>query len=186
MAANQARARLGRQSGRHDRVVRTPFGHQQPCPGSCTRSSRSPSVRRGCFPATGLAPYFGRVCTGACIRRAPSCRRGLSRTCVRSLGLGRRDGQGCADEREVAERLREVADLPLPRHVVLLGQQAEIVCHREEPLEERAGLRDAAVERERADQPERAGQELSFVTGQSVVGLRGRVAGYEAVAAELA
>jgi hypothetical protein len=100
MAANQARTRLGRQSGRHDRIVRTPFGHQQPCPGSCTRSSRSPSVRRGCFPATGLVPYFGRVCAGACIRRAPSCRRGLSRTCVRSLGLGRRDGQRCADERE--------------------------------------------------------------------------------------
>jgi hypothetical protein len=86
----------------------------------------------------------------------------------------------------VAERLREVADLPLSRHVVLLGQQAEMVCQPEEPLEERAGLLDAAVERERADQPERAGEGLSFVAGQSVVGLRGRVAGYEAVAAELA
>src|SRR5919108_3859179 len=110
---------------------------------------------------------------------------GLSLTCVRSLGLRRRDGHRRADQGEVAECLWEVADLPLPRHVVLLGEQAEIVGQAEEPLEERAGLLDAAVECESAHEPERAGEELPFVAGQPVVGLRGRVAGDETVAAEL-
>ena len=41
------------------------------------------------------------------------------------------------DQREVAERLREVADLPPPRHVVLLGEQAEIVGQADQPLEQR-------------------------------------------------
>jgi len=36
--------------------------------------------------------------------------------------LARRD-----DQREVAERLREVADLPPAPHVVLLGEKAEIM-----------------------------------------------------------
>ena len=86
----------------------------------------------------------------------------------------------------MAERLREVADLPPPRDVVLLGEQAEVVGQPEQPLEQRARLVDAAVERERADQPERAGQELALVARQSVVGLGGRVARDEAVAAKLA
>jgi hypothetical protein len=70
----------------------------------------------------------------------------------------------------MAERLGKVSDLPLALDVVLLGKQAQIVGQTEEPLEERTSLVDAAVERQRADEPERACQELSFVTGQSVVG----------------
>ena len=71
----------------------------------------------------------------------------------------------------MAERLREVADLPPARDVVLLGEQAEVVGQPEQPLEQRARLVDAAVERERVDQPERAGEELALVAGQAVVGL---------------
>jgi hypothetical protein len=86
----------------------------------------------------------------------------------------------------VAERLREVADLPLAADVVLLREQPEVVAERDEPLEQRARLGHAAIERERADEPERARQELPLVAREAVVGLGRRVAGDEVVAAELA
>jgi hypothetical protein len=54
----------------------------------------------------------------------------------------------------VAERLREVADLPFATDVVLLGEEAEIVGQADEPFEERARFLDATVEGERADEPE--------------------------------
>src|SRR6185312_2142139 len=85
----------------------------------------------------------------------------------------------------MAERLREVADLPMPVHVVLLGEQTEVVAQAEEPLEQRTSLRDPAVDRKGTDQPKRAGQELPLVAGQPVVGVGSRVAGDEAVPAEL-
>ena len=43
-----------------------------------------------------------------------------------------------SDQREVAEGLREVADLTLPLHVVLLCQQAEIVAQSDQSLEQLA------------------------------------------------
>jgi hypothetical protein len=51
----------------------------------------------------------------------------------------------------------EVADLPAPGDVVLLGVQAEVVAQGEEPLEQFPRLALAAVERERFDQPKGAG-----------------------------
>src|SRR5947207_540959 len=93
---------------------------------------------------------------------------------------------GRADEREVGECLREVADLPVAGGVVLLGVQAEVVAQGEEPLEQFPRLGLAAVERERLDQPERAGKELALAARQAVVADVGRVAGDEAVMAELA
>ena len=86
----------------------------------------------------------------------------------------------------MAERLGEVADLPPVRHVVLLREQPEVVGQAEEALEQLPRFLDAAVAGERIDQPEGAGQELSLVARQPVVGLRGRVAGHEPVPAELA
>ena len=91
------------------------------------------------------------------------------------------------DQRQVAERLREVADLPpraptsyssasRPRSLASPISRSKSV----------ARLVDAAVARERADEPERAGEELPLVARQAVVGLRGRVARDEAVAAQLA
>src|SRR5271165_5534609 len=69
---------------------------------------------------------------------------------------------GGADQGEMGECLREVADLPAAGDVVFFGVQAEVVAQGEEPLEQfpRFGL--AAVERERFDQPERAGKELAL------------------------
>ena len=86
----------------------------------------------------------------------------------------------------MAERLGEVADLPLPPDVVLLREQPEVVGQLAQPLEQGPRLLDAPVPRERADQLERARQELPLVAGQPVVGLGGRVAGDEAVPAQLA
>jgi hypothetical protein len=61
----------------------------------------------------------------------------------------------------MAERLGEVADLSLPFHVVLLGQQAELVgSYRAAARTGHEPLRHG-VEGERAHELERAGKELS-------------------------
>ncbi len=78
----------------------------------------------------------------------------------------------------------EVADLPSRLHVVLFGEQSEIVGASEQPLEQCAGLVDPAVERQCTHQPERAGQELAFVSRKPVVGVRRGIPGHEAVATE--
>jgi hypothetical protein len=44
-----------------------------------------------------------------------------------TLLLGCTHGDSGADQRQMAERLREVADLPLALDVVLLGEEAEVV-----------------------------------------------------------
>src|SRR5574340_537355 len=76
--------------------------------------------------------------------------------------LGGRDGVRRTDEAEMAERLREVAALPPASDVVLLGQQAQVVAQADEPVEQGARILGAAVEGQCADQPERAGEKLSF------------------------
>src|SRR5918995_3539885 len=85
---------------------------------------------------------------------------GLSVSLLSWRGLRGRLGCGdrtcCHDQSEVAERLWEVADLPPTGDVVLLGEQAEIVGQPDEPLEQASRVIDAAVQCERADQPERA------------------------------
>src|SRR6266545_3872757 len=69
---------------------------------------------------------------------------------------------GGVDQGEMGECLREVADLPAAGDVVLLGVQAEVVAQGPQPLEQLPRLGLAAVERERLDQPERAGKELAL------------------------
>src|SRR6516165_4863118 len=77
---------------------------------------------------------------------------------------------GRVDQGEVGECLREVADLPPTGDVVLLGVQAQVVAQGEQPLEQLPRLGLAAVQRERLDQPERAGKELALTARQAVVG----------------
>ena len=72
------------------------------------------------------------------------------------------EDSGGADQGEMSECLREVADLPAAGDVVLLGVQAEVVAQGEEPLEQFPRFGFAAVECERFDQPERAGKELAL------------------------
>src|SRR3954447_18556770 len=96
--------------------------------------------------------------------------------CTRLRGRLRCGDVPCSENQgEVAERLRKVADLPPASHVVLLGEQAEVVGETDQPLEQCACLVVAAFAAERAEEPERAGQELPLVARQSVVGLGGRV-----------
>ena len=97
----------------------------------------------------------------------------------------RGDGECCADEGEVAERLRKLPTCRC-RGTSYSSASRPRSFQTEKPLEEPAGLLQAAVVCERADEPERAGKELALVARQPVVGFGGRVAGDEAVAAELA
>jgi hypothetical protein len=99
--------------------------------------------------------------------------------------LRRGDGFRGKDESEVAEGLGKVPHLSLARHVVLLGQETEVVGQSREPLEQVRGLLGAAVGRQSADQPERAGQELPFISSEAIVRVGSGVARDEAVAAEL-
>src|ERR1700742_671184 len=87
-------------------------------------------------------------------------REGRVATCpsVGGRAPGRRDRLRRLDQREVAERLREVADLPAALDVVLLGEQAAVVAKGEKALERCPPLVEAPARREGADQPERARQ----------------------------
>ena len=58
------------------------------------------------------------------------------RALLRRLRRARQVVRG-VDQRDVRERLREVADQPLASRVVLLGEQADVVAQREQPFEER-------------------------------------------------
>src|SRR5436853_888401 len=67
----------------------------------------------------------------------------LSRPLVHRL-RGVTEVERRVDERDVRERLREVADLAAQPRVVLLGQQADVVAQGEQPLEKRPGFVQAA------------------------------------------
>ena len=73
-------------------------------------------------------------------------------------------------EREVGERLREVAEVLAGGRVDLLGVQVQRTRERQELLEERSGPLGLADDRERGDQPERADGERALLAGQAVVG----------------
>ena len=73
-----------------------------------------------------------------------------------------------ADEREVGERLREVAELAAGDRVVFLGEQADVVAEVEQPLEQLARLVVPALQRQHLDEPERAGEEDALAGGQPV------------------
>jgi hypothetical protein len=85
-------------------------------------------------------------------RRHGRQRRGWRGPCPYPLAA---EDSGGADQGEMGECLREVADLPAPGDVVLLGVQAEVVAQGEEPLEQL---------------PRRAGR----VLGRAAVRVRGR------------
>src|SRR5690349_3746031 len=74
---------------------------------------------------------------------------------------------GGVDEREVAERLREVAEL-LPREPDLLGVEAEVVRVGEHLLEHELRLVEEPRPRERVDVPERAQRERALGPAQAV------------------
>ncbi len=86
----------------------------------------------------------------------------------------------------MAERLWEVAELAARDGVVLLGEQAHVVAHVQQPLEQGPRLLLPAGHVQGVGQPERAGQEGPLGSGQPVHrAALGAVAADEAVAAEL-
>src|SRR5262249_12499113 len=69
---------------------------------------------------------------------------------------------GAVDERDMREGLWEVPEEELGVGVVLFGEEAEIVAHAQQALEQLCRFVLATIERERIDEPERARQEGAF------------------------
>src|SRR6185312_10679692 len=63
------------------------------------------------------------------------------------------------DQRDVRQRLREIAGLALGRHIVLLGQQAEIVGDRDHAGKQLLRVSELARQHVGIGEPERAGEE---------------------------
>src|SRR4051812_12715947 len=110
---------------------------------------------------------YGCPCSGRYLRERPGHISGPGRALAGSAAVGPRgrQAQGRVDQGDVAEGLREVADLALQARVPLLGEEAQVVAERQELLEELAGLVDPADHREVVRHPERAGQERALVAG---------------------
>src|SRR5688500_6670849 len=80
------------------------------------------------------------------------------------------------DERDVRERLGKVAEETARCGVVLLGEEADIVCKSEEALEKLARLFPAALQAERVGEPEAAGKEHALARRQAVDAALGAIA----------
>src|SRR5690606_24469254 len=79
-----------------------------------------------------------------------------------------RERQRRVDQPDVAEGLREVAELLVGFGVDLFGEQAEVVPPLEESDEDRVRLVEPAEAGERLDEPERANEERAFAAGKAV------------------
>ena len=99
--------------------------------------------------------------------------------------LGDDDPRGGLDQREVRERLREVAEVAAGVGVELLGVEPERRRDPQQPLHQVARLLQLADDRERGDEPERADEERALLAREAVVGLVGAVAEHEAVLGQL-
>src|ERR1700728_1650518 len=86
------------------------------------------------------------------------------------------DGRDGVDQREVRERLREVAEVASAARIELLSVEVERRGVRQQLLAELAGALFLADLRERRNEPERADQERALLAVQAVVGLLGAVA----------
>ena len=89
------------------------------------------------------------------------------------------------DEREVGERLREVAQVASAVRLDLLGVEQQRAGVREQLLAQRPGPVQLADLGERRDEPERADRERALLTRQPVVGLLHAVAQHQAVDRQL-
>ena len=132
-------------------VVRTgrAGGRRSPRPARRTRSwwARASGNRASLrLPPAGRRPRgFGRprADRGSPVRRGVLARARAPGGPPRSW-FALPEHQRGVDQREVGERLREVAELAAGDRVVLLGQQADVVAQAEQALEELARLGDAA------------------------------------------
>src|SRR3954447_21866649 len=101
------------------------------------------------------------------------------------LLVGADDVHDGVDQREVGERLREVAEVAARVRVDLLGEEPERRRVREQALAHRPRPRALADLGQRAHEPERADDARALLTDEAVVGLRHPVAQDEPVLGEL-
>src|SRR5436853_308925 len=66
------------------------------------------------------------------------------------------------------ESLGKIAELPLSDGVIFLRQQAEIISHPEQPLEQLSRLLSATDEMQAGGHPKRTRQKYAFASGQAV------------------
>ena len=105
---------------------------------------------------------------------------------VRGRASGLREIAGGVDQRDVRQRLREIAEHHAVDRIVFLGEQADVVAQPEQMGEALLRFAPAAHQRQRVGEPERAGQERAFAFGQAVGRGMLAVALDEAVLHELA
>ena len=103
----------------------------------------------------------------------------------RVLMFGVAEVERGAEQRDVRERLRKVAHLPLETRVVFLGEQAEVIAQREEPLEEAQRIIATAEQYVVVGEPEAAGEKRAFAGRQAVVSVLAVVAQHEAIDEEM-
>ena len=129
------------------------------------RSSRSSRTRTTSGSLRGDRPGERRVPRQLPAGAEPPGPRSMLRGDPGSRGAGASATAGAAhverrgDEREVRERLREVAEQALRLRVVLLAKQADVVREAEQPLEQLVRLVVPAEQLVAVDEPERARQE---------------------------
>src|SRR5256885_11469990 len=90
--------------------------------------------------------------------------------------LGEHDPPGSLHQRQVRERLREVAQVAAGLGVELLGVEAERRGDSEQPLHQIARHLQLADDCQRGDEPEGTDQERPLLAREAVVGLVGLVA----------
>jgi hypothetical protein len=93
---------------------------------------------------------------------------------------------GGVDDRNVRQRLREIADQVSATAIIFLGQQPDVVAQREQSLEQRNRVRLSAGKRKRIGEPKRTRQKGAFLRRQSVDAIRGQITHHESVDEELA
>ena len=77
-------------------------------------------------------------------------------------------GVRSTDERDVRQRLGEIAHKALVLDVVFLGKQSEVVAQREQAFEQFCRVVFSADQSQVGHHPERAGQECALVASQAV------------------
>src|SRR5258708_1841620 len=105
----------------------------------------------------------------------------LHRVTMPRRALGTREVQRRVHERDVRERLREVAEHTLALRIILFCEETNIVHKTEEPLEVRLRLFVPTKQYEHIDVPKRAGEKCALSFGQSINARMRDVTTYEAI-----
>src|SRR5437762_10611307 len=85
------------------------------------------------------------------------------------------------DQRDVRERLGEIAHLTLRPRIILLGEEPDVIAEREQPLEESARVLMAPLQHVVVRKPKAASDEGALAAGKPVVGLLTIVAQHESI-----